>query len=205
MPENMFKSKNGLTIAAPTDLWIMFDSKTAASKKSSAAIMVIEIKKERLVMAKKTTNIAFTLVFGIFLIFYASNAMAAPPAKSVKEVVDYFYNGQKEGPILIDSNLCKSIKDLECEQAIDPSAVAVGDLIYVWMQFFVPKGGVYDDIMVEYKYEGVPRNLNAHTVEGSIRYRAVDKYKVDKPGKWTVTIKKGMTNLKEFQITVTPK
>jgi hypothetical protein len=59
--------------------------------------------------------------------------------------------------------------------------------------------------MVEYKHEGVPRNLNAHKVEGSIRYRAVDKYKIDKTGKWTITIKKGLTNLKEFQITVIPK
>ncbi len=156
-------------------------------------------------MAKKIAKIVFTLVSGIFFILYGANAMAAPPAKSVKEVVDYFYNGQKEGPILIDSKLCKSIKNLECEQALDPAAVAVGDLIHVWMQFFVPKGGVYDDIMVEYKYEGVPRNLNAHNIEGSIRYRVVDKYKVDKPGKWTITIKKGLTSLKQFQITATQK
>lgn len=156
-------------------------------------------------MAKKITNMVLTLVSGIFLVCYAFSAMAAPPTKSVKEVVDYFYNGQKDGPILSDSNLCKSIKDLECEQALDPAAIAVGDLIYVWMQFFVPKGGVYDDIMVEYKYEGVPRNLNAHKVESSIRYRVVDKYKVDKPGKWTITIKRGLTNLKEFQITVVQK
>jgi len=59
--------------------------------------------------------------------------------------------------------------------------------------------------MVEYKYEGVPRNLNAHKVDSSIRYRVVDKYKVDKPGKWTITIKRGLTNLKEFQITVVQK
>lgn len=164
-----------------------------------------EIKKERSVMAKKIANIVFIPVFGIFLIFYAFSAMAAPPAKSVQEVVDYFYNGQKEGPILSDSNLCKSIKDLECEQALEPNAIALGDLIHVWMQFFVPKGGVYDDIMVEYKHEGVPRNLNAHKVESSIRYRVADKYKVDKAGKWTITIKRGLTSLKEFQITVIQK
>ena len=156
-------------------------------------------------MAKKIAKMAFTLVFGFCFIFFGSHATAAPQAKSVKEVVDYFYNGQKEGPILIDSKLCKSIKDLECEQAIAPNAVALGEVIHVWMQFFVPKGGVYDDIMVEYKHEGVPRNLNAHKIEGSIRYRAVDKYKIDKPGNWTITIKKGLTNLKEFQITVIQK
>jgi len=168
-------------------------------------LTLFEIKKRRFVMAKKIVNIAFTLVFGIFLVFYASGAAAAPPAKAVKEVVDYFYNGQNEGPILIDSNLCKSVKDLECEQAIEPNAVVLGDLIQVWMQFFVPRGGVYDDIMVEYKHEGIPRNLNAHKIEGSIRYRVVDKYKIDKPGNWTVTIKKGLTSLKEFQITVIQK
>jgi hypothetical protein len=153
-------------------------------------------------MGKKITSIAITVGFGIFLTLTAPDGMAAPPAKSVKEVVEYYYSGQNEGPILIDSNLCSSIKDLQCEQAAQPNAVMLGDLIYVWMQFFVPKGGVYDDIMVEYKHEGVPRNLNAHKVEGSIRYRIADKYKLDKPGKWTITIKKGLTNLKEFQITV---
>jgi hypothetical protein len=166
---------------------------------------LFKTKKERFVMAKKIANMALTFVFGIFFIIYSSDATAAPPAKSVKEVVDYFYSGQKEGPILTDSNLCKSIKDLECEQPLEPNAIALGDLIYVWMQFFVPKGGVYDDILVEYTHEGVPRNLNAHKVESSIRYRVVDKYKVDKLGKWTITIKKGLTNLKEFQITVIKK
>jgi len=68
------------------------------------------------------------------------------------------------------------------------------------MQFFVPKGGVYDDIIVEYKHEGIPRNLAAHKVEGSIRYRLADTYKLEKTGNWTITIKKGITGLKEFNI-----
>ena len=156
-------------------------------------------------MTTKSATIVFTLVLGSLFILCAPVTMAAPPAKAVKEVVDYFYSGQKDGPILTDSKLCKSIKTLECEQPIEPSAVQLGDLIHVWMQFFVPKGGVYDDIMVEYTHEGVPRNLNAHKVEGSIRYRTVDKYKIDKPGKWTITIKKGIASLKEFQITVIQK
>jgi hypothetical protein len=48
----------------------------------------------------------------------------------------------------------------------------------------------------------VPRHLKARSVEGSIRYRVVDKFKLDKPGKWTITIKKGVTNLTVFNITV---
>jgi hypothetical protein len=160
---------------------------------------------KRFAMTKKNATIVFTLVLGSLFILGTPVTMAAPPAKEIKEVVDYFYSGQKDGPILTDSKLCKSIKDLECEQPLEPNAVQLGDLIQVWMQFFVPKGGVYDDIMVEYKHEGVPRNLNAHKVESSIRYRVVDKYKIDKPGKWTITIKKATTSLKDFQITVIPK
>jgi hypothetical protein len=128
--------------------------------------------------------------------------MAGPPPKAVKEVVDYFYSGQAQGPILTDAKLCKSIAALECETAIDPKAVALGEVIHVWMQFFVPKGAMYDDIIVEYKHEGVPRHLKARSVEGSIRYRVVDKFKLDKPGKWTITIKKGTANLKAFNFTV---
>ncbi len=162
-------------------------------------------KKERHTMTKKLAIFLVTLIFGGLLIFCPSNAMAAPPAKMVKDVVDYFYNGQNEGPILTDAKLCKSIKALDCEEEIDPKAVDPGTLINVWMQFFVPKGASYDDIMVEYTHDGIPRHLTAHKVEGSIRYRVVDKYKLEKPGKWTITIKKGLTNLKEFKIDVIKK
>jgi hypothetical protein len=141
-------------------------------------------------MTKKMIIGACLFTFLSIFVLGATNGMAAPAPKAVKEVVDYFYNGQADGPILTDAKLCKSIAALECEAAL-----------HVWMQFFVPKGAVYDDIIVEYKHEGVPRHLKARGVEGSIRYRVVDKFKVDKPGKWTVTIKKGVANLWEFNFT----
>ena len=59
--------------------------------------------------------------------------------------------------------------------------------------------------MVEFKHEGVPRNLSAHKVEGSIRYRLVDAYKSNKLGKWTITIKKGLTVLRTFDVNVIDK
>ena len=152
-------------------------------------------------MTKKMIIGVWLIACCSILLLGASSGMAAPAAKAVKEVVDYFYNGQADGPILTDAKLCKSIAALECEAAIDPKAFTVGEILHVWTQFFVPKGAVYDDIIVEYKHEGVPRHLKARGVEGSIRYRVVDKFKVDKPGKWTVTIKKGVTNLWEFNFT----
>jgi len=143
--------------------------------------------------------------FCCLVVFSPIYGIAAPTSKMVKEVVDYFYNGQTEGPVLTDAQLCKSVKSLNCEAPADPKAFTSGEVIRVWMQFFVPKGGAYDDIFVEYKHEGVPRNLAAHKVEGSIRYRLADSYKLNKPGKWTITIKKGLTVLKTFDVNVVAK
>jgi len=143
--------------------------------------------------------------FCCLVIFSPMHGMAAPTSKMVKEVVDYFYGGQTEGPVLTEAKICKTVKSLSCEESADPKAFTLGEPIRIWMQFFVPKGGTYDDIFVEYKHEGVPRNLAAHKVEGSIRYRLVDAYKLNKLGKWKITIKKGVTDLKAFDVNVIDK
>ena len=138
-------------------------------------------------------------------ILFSSHAIAAPEAQKIREVVDYFYNGQKEGPVLIDSKLCKNIKDLECQDQLAQNSLSMGESVKVWMQFFVPKGESYDDIFVEYKQNGTTRNLQANKVEGSIRYRLVDSYKPDKIGDWTITIKRGSKSLKMLNFKVIEK
>ena len=156
-------------------------------------------------MKNKIALLSFALTFCNFLIFFNFNAMAAPEAKKIREVVNYFYNGQKEGPVLTDSKLCKSIQGHECQDQLESNTISVGEPVKVWMQFFVPKGGLYDDIFVEYKHNGISRNLQAHKVEGSIRYRIVDTYKPDKIGDWTITIKRGTKSLKIHNLKVTKK
>jgi hypothetical protein len=126
-------------------------------------------------MEKKITLLLLTVAFCILTIFGFSNALAAPKASVVKEVIDYFYNGQEEGPILVESKLCKTIKSLNCEEVMDSNVISMGEPVKVWAQFFV------------------------------IRYRFVDTYKPDKIGKWTITIKKGLTDLKSFDIEVIKK
>ena len=143
----------------------------------------------------------FTASVGLLLAL-TSVAFAAPNAKMIKEVVDYYYSGQESGPILTEAKLCRGVKDFECTDQIKPDSVKKGETINVWMRFFVPKGTSYDDILVEYKHEGVPRRLTPHTIESSIRYRLVDKNKVDKTGNWTITVKKGTARLKDFKIKV---
>jgi hypothetical protein len=156
-------------------------------------------------MRTKVALISFVLAFCNLVIFFSSNAIAAPDAKAIREVVDYFYNGQKEGPVLTDSKLCKNIKDLDCQDQSELNNISMGEPVKIWMQFFVPKGGTYDDIFVEYKQNTTPRNLQAHKIESSIRYRLVDVYKPDKIGDWTVTIKWGSKILKTLNFKVVAK
>jgi hypothetical protein len=153
-------------------------------------------------MIRKTNYFyLLTVVLGLLLLIN-TGAAAAPTAKMIKEVVDYYYTGQKEGPVLTEAKLCQGIKDLECSEISNPDSITKGETVHVWMQFFVPKGGSYDDILVEYKHEGIPYRLTPHKIEGSIRYRLVDKSSLDKPGNWTITVKRGINKLSEFKVKV---
>jgi hypothetical protein len=148
------------------------------------------------------------LLGGIVMFWMLSGAVrvdAAPPADAIKQVIDYYYNGQNEGPTLVDAKICKTVHDLQCKTEIGDGPVPKGDTIHLWMQFFVPNDAVYDDIMVEYAHEGVPRSLTPYTIKGSIRYRVVDQHKLNKPGTWKITVKKGTTNLKTFNLEVSDK
>ena len=62
-----------------------------------------------------------------------------------------------------------------------------------------------NDIYVEYKHNGIPRNLQTHKVESSIRYRLVNAYKPDKTGDWTVTINRGSKKLNTLNFKVIKK
>ena len=146
----------------------------------------------------------FAVCLGLLLAL-TSGAVAAPTAKMIKEVVDYYYTGQKEGPILTEAKLCKGVKNFECTKLINPKSVTKSEPINVWMRFFVPKGVAYDDILVEYKHEGIPLRLTPHKIDSSIRYRLVDKNSLDKPGFWTITVKKGVTKLKSIKVKVVEK
>ncbi len=152
---------------------------------------------------KRKQGIMHLFVVGLgFLLLLSTAAAAAPTAKMITEVVDYYYNGQKEGPILTEAKLCKDVKNFECTETLNPDSLSKGQTVNVWMQFFVPKGASYDDIVVEYKHEGVPLRMTPHKIEGSIRYRLVDKSILNRPGNWTITIKKGVADLKEIKAKV---
>lgn len=138
-----------------------------------------------------------------FILLLSTNAMAVLSGDMVKEVIDYYYHGQEHGPILAEAKLCKTVEAFDCVEGIEPGSFPLGETIKVWMSFLVPKGATYDDILVEYRYEGTPWRVQPHKVESSIRYRVIDSFKLNKAGNWAITIRKGPSILKTFEVKVT--
>ncbi|MFH0924344.1 MAG: hypothetical protein V1872_01715 [bacterium] len=149
----------------------------------------------------------YLVIVGGFIILALSShkALAELSPQMANEVVNYYFNGQEEGPILMEAKLCKTIENRECTEDIDPKSIVQGEVINVWMKFLVPKDASYDDIFIEYKYEGTPRQLTPYKVDSSIRYRVVDTFRPNKLGEWTITIKRGVKELKQFTIDVVEK
>ena len=145
------------------------------------------------------------ICFFSLILFFTASAMAVPTPQMAKEVIDYYYNGQEQGPVLMEARLCKSFEARECIDEIDPKSVSLGETINVWMKFLVPKGASYDDILVEFKHKDIVWHVTPYKVESSVRYRVIDKYTPNKSGKWTVTIKKATQELKAFTINIIEK
>ena len=58
---------------------------------------------------KRKQSIIRLFVVGLgFLLLLNTGADAAPTAKMIKEVVDYYYSGQSEGPILTEPSCART-------------------------------------------------------------------------------------------------
>lgn len=132
---------------------------------------------------------------------------AAPPTgEQVKSVLDYFYNGQGQPPILVDAVLCKDIErknketKFNCNEAFGDTG-SKGDTVNVHMTFLVPKGDEAE-MMVQAVLDGVVRSTKDFKVKGgSMRNRTWKAFTLKKPGKWEFRILKGSETIKTLAIT----
>jgi hypothetical protein len=53
---------------------------------------------------KHMSVIIGTTIVG-FIMLFCTNAMAVPAGDMVKEVIDYYYHGQEQGPILAEAKI----------------------------------------------------------------------------------------------------
>lgn len=127
------------------------------------------------------------------LLAFSAYAVEVPTSAEAKKVLDFYYHGQGQGVVLIDSQWCAEI-DKEgdnknnCADEISPAAIQVEQEINLWMAFLVPSDDPEQNIIIQFEHQGVARMVKNATVSGSIRYRTWRKVSFNKTGEWTVKI-----------------
>jgi hypothetical protein len=127
----------------------------------------------------------------------AAPAQPPPPTDEVRRVVDYYYNGKDRGPVLMELKAClkvDSAKDSptknECIEEVK-GPVKVNTTVHGWTSWYMPKGGLYDDVSVQFAHEGQVRSTVDVKLDTEGRSRTWRSQNVSKKGKWTITVVRG--------------
>lgn len=127
----------------------------------------------------------------------AEPPLPPPPAEEIKRVLEYQELGKDRGPALLDVMPCLKIDQTKgsptyfnCLEPIT-GPVKKDTMVIVWSQWFCPKGGKYDDLSIQWLYEGQVRSTVDVSIEGLARVRNWRQYRLGKVGKWQVKILKG--------------
>lgn len=131
-----------------------------------------------------------------------------PPADEINRVLDFYFNGKDRGPALTALKACLKVdgnKDsptrFEClEQVTGP--VKKGTLVHLWTTFFVPEGGNYDDVRVQFLHGSEVRSTIDLKLDKSMRSRTWRSQGMTKTGKWTLRVMRGDKELGSTNVTV---
>jgi hypothetical protein len=139
----------------------------------------------------------------------AKPAEPPPPADEINRVLEYYFYGKDRGPALtalkaclkVDSNKDSPTK-FECLEAVS-GPVKKGQTVNLWVTFFVPEGGNYDDVRMVFIHEKEIRSTIDLKLDKSMRSRTWRPQGMTKAGKWTLKVMRGDKELGSTQVTVT--
>ncbi len=131
---------------------------------------------------------------------------AAPPTPdAAKSVIDFFYNGQGQPPVLVEGVLCKDVEKknketkFDCNEAFGAEA-SKGETVNVHLTYLVPKGDE-KELMIQAVHDGVVRATKDVKIKGQgLRTRTWRAFTLKKEGKWEFKVLDGATVLKTFTI-----
>jgi len=134
-------------------------------------------------------------------------APAVPTAAEIKKVLDYQDNGKDVGPVLLDLVACNKVDQAKGPtqfHCIEPVSgpVKKNSVVSAWLQFFCPKDGKYEDITVQYLFDGQIRNTYDVSVASLGRTRTWKSSTLGKSGKWTIKVLRGSAELATANVTV---
>ncbi|MDH5178927.1 MAG: hypothetical protein OEZ39_00260 [Gammaproteobacteria bacterium] len=138
----------------------------------------------------RTRRFATAFIAALCLIGSAQ-AVEVPTTDEVRKVLDFYYQGQGLGVVLIDSKMCSEIGkegDLKNECVGELTAIKKDESINMWFAFLIPNGTEKQKILIQFETGGLTRMVKEIEATGSIRYRTWRKVDFDRAGEWTASI-----------------
>ena len=137
----------------------------------------------------KITSIFIAFVFFVCAgPFQISNAQPVLTPDAAKSFIDFYFNGQGQGAVLADLQICTEIVENECSDPVSPLALEMGVRYNAWMMFVVPQGDEIDDIIVQFNHAGITRVTRELSIKGSIRYRTWRAFTPNRAGNWEIVV-----------------
>jgi hypothetical protein len=132
-----------------------------------------------------------------------------PSAAEAKKVTDYYFYGRDKGPLLIELKPCLKVdsgKDSptknDCVEAVS-GPVKKGTTVHAWTLWLVPEGGSYDDVSIQYLFEGQVRStMDVKLDKGGQRSRTWRSSGLTRSGKWEIKVMRGTRELGSATVTV---
>ena len=131
-----------------------------------------------------------------------------PPAEEINRVLDYYFNGKDRGPALSALKACLKVdsqKDsptrFECLEPVSGS-VKKGTSVHLWVTFFVPEGGNYENVALQFLHDGQVRTTIDVKLDKSMRSRTWRTQQLSRAGKWTLRVLHGDKELGSTFVTV---
>jgi hypothetical protein len=138
----------------------------------------------------------------------ASTVVKAPTADEIKRVLDYQESGKEAGPVLLELVPCTKVDitkgsatQYNCLEPVT-GPIKKNTTVNAWMSWFCPKGGVYEDLTVQFLHEGQIRQTIDLKIEGFSRTRTFRSHQFGKAGKWQIKVLRGDKELGAASVTV---
>ncbi len=138
------------------------------------------------------------LIVGLLLAAHTAAAQDRPTPTEALKVIDYYYNGQGSGAVLMDRYLCQQVgkegdSKNECLDKSVAGPIPANQEVYLWMNYLVPVND-QADIIINFSRQGKVRRTARVKLAGATRYRIWKKIPTDKAGQWTVSIIQELEN-----------
>jgi hypothetical protein len=145
-------------------------------------------------------------------LFAAALLLAAPPEKptpaEARRVIEYHYGGQGQGPVLAELVPCldvdadpQSKTKGECLEEV-AGKLKKGAVVYAWMQWLVPLGDAYEDVVVQFLHEGNLRSAQDVKLAGVFRTRSWRSNAATRSVTWQIRVVRGKDTLGEVSFQV---